>query len=134
MPTIEVISVQNKDGFVFDQNDYSFAIRQENILQSHRGLFSKYLQGFEGKMIHLGDSDFIGENGPPFFAGKLINWDFDSIDHQIILPMWTEGGKDEWNGSDQSDVYKNLEKIIIIMFSKLSEIQFNAPKLDCTFS
>ena len=77
MPTIEIVSVKS-NGLLLDQNDFKVAIIEENKLESHRGLFFNFLINQKGTIIHIGNPDFKDEKEEGYFAGKLVNWDFDS--------------------------------------------------------
>jgi hypothetical protein len=105
MPTIEIISVQNDDQFLLNQKDYPFAIIQEKRIKSHRGLFCEYLNKYQGSIIHIGNPDFIDDYEGFFFAGNLINWEFESKPELLILPSLASG----WNGSDQSRIFQFKE-------------------------
>lgn len=70
MPTIEIISFNRKTPIRINKGEYSFAIKQNSKLKSHRNLFNEYLSNYQGVILHLGNLDLAKE--PFFFAGKLI--------------------------------------------------------------
>jgi hypothetical protein len=77
MPTIEIASI-NSTGLDLKQDDFEVAIIEENKLESHRGLFYDFLLKQNGTIIHIGNPDFKNDKEGGFFAGQIINWDFDS--------------------------------------------------------
>lgn len=80
MPTIEIISLNNNKGLKLNQNDYSFSIIEEiqKSLESHRWKFQKILKKNHGTIIHIGNPNMIDDKNHGFFAGFLIDWDYDS--------------------------------------------------------
>lgn len=76
MPTIEIISI-NSVRLNLNQADFDIAIIEENILESHRGLFYDYLRMQNGVIVHLGNPYFKEYPDSGFFAGQLIDWSFD---------------------------------------------------------
>ncbi len=79
MPTIEIASI-NSTGLDLNQDDYEIAIIEENKLESHRGLFYDFLLKQNGTIIHLGNPDFKTDKDGGYFAGQIIDWDFDDPD------------------------------------------------------
>jgi len=77
MPTIEIISI-NSNGLDLNQDDYDVAIIEKNKLVSHRGLFYDSLLKQQGTIIHIGNPDFKTDKDTGFFAGKIIDWSFES--------------------------------------------------------
>ena len=105
MPTIEVISVDNAGQFSVSQSDYEFAIIQERKLRSHRALFSKYLKGFKGTIIHIGSPEFKDNYQGFFFAGELIDWEFE--EGRVYFPLITDkDAGSQWWGSGQMRRFK----------------------------
>lgn len=88
MPTIEIVAVR-ADELNLDQSDYELALIEENKLESHRGLFYDWLIKQKGVIVHLGNPDFKEDKDNGFFAGKLIDWDFEQAD--IKLPNFIKG-------------------------------------------
>ncbi len=76
MPTIEILSINSKKINLRD-DEFKVALIQESKLISHRGLFTKHLQKYEGVIFHIGNPEFKKEKNPGFYAGKIINWNFD---------------------------------------------------------
>jgi hypothetical protein len=81
MPTIEVASV-NSTGLGLNQGDFEVAIIEENKLESHRGLFYEFLLKQQGTIIHIGNPDLKGAKDNGYFAGGIIDWDFDDPDFE----------------------------------------------------
>ena len=83
MPTIEIVSINSKE-LGLNQIDFDVAIIEEKKLNSHRGLFCDLLRHQEGVIIHIGNPDFKDDKDGFFFAGMIIDWDFEPCD--MILP------------------------------------------------
>ncbi|AHM59133.1 hypothetical protein D770_04330 [Flammeovirgaceae bacterium 311] len=99
MPTIEIASI-NSTGLDLRQEDYDVAIIEENRLESHRGLFNKFLSKQDGSIVHLGNADFKEDKEGGFFGGQLIDWDFESGD--IIIPhIDPDNPADSWGANQQ---------------------------------
>ena len=77
MPTIEIVSV-NSTTLDLNQDDFDIAIIKENKLESHRGLFYDFLLSQKGTIIHIGNPDLKTDKEGGFFAGQIIDWEFDS--------------------------------------------------------
>ena len=77
MPTIEIASI-NSTGLDLKQDDFEVAIIEENKLESHRGLFYDFLLKQNGTIIHIGNPDFKADKEGGFFAGQIVDWDFNS--------------------------------------------------------
>jgi hypothetical protein len=77
MPTIEIASL-NSNGLEINQDDFDIAIIKENRLESHRGLFYDFLSKQNGTIIHIGNPDYKNDKDNGFFAGNLINWEFEA--------------------------------------------------------
>lgn len=76
MPTIEIASI-NSTELDLRQVDFEVAIIEENKLESHRGLFYDFLLKQKGRIIHIGNPDLKADKEGGFFAGQLVDWDFD---------------------------------------------------------
>ncbi|NTS44029.1 hypothetical protein HRG84_24330 [Flavisolibacter sp. BT320] len=76
MPTIEIISI-DAPSLDLIQDTFQVALIEESILTSHRGLFYEYLQCHRGTIVHMGNPDFIEDKKGGFFAGQLIDWNFE---------------------------------------------------------
>lgn len=57
MPTIEIVSLKS-NGLEINQEDFNVAIIEENILESHRGLFYDLLSKQQGTIVHIGNPDY----------------------------------------------------------------------------
>jgi hypothetical protein len=78
MPTIEIISIGNFQGFQVKQENFGLAIREEigEKLISHRFLFQKKIRKLKGTIMHLGNPDMrTWEKDSCFFAGLTIDWE-----------------------------------------------------------
>lgn len=83
MPTIEIVSINSKQ-LNINQFNFKLAIREEHKLESHRGLFYDFLLKNEGTILHLGNPEFVEGSKGGFFAGELINWDYEP--KNIVIP------------------------------------------------
>ncbi len=77
MPTIEIISIDNKK-LGIDQEKFSFAIIEEPELISHRGLYYNFLKKYSGTILHIGNSEFRNNKDGGFWGGDLIDWEYDN--------------------------------------------------------
>ena len=75
MPTIEIASI-NATELRLNQADFDIAIIEENKLESHRGLFYELLKKQSGVIVHIGNPDFKDDKEGGYFAGAIIDWDF----------------------------------------------------------
>lgn len=73
MPTIEIASI-NSLGLGLNQADFDVAIIEENILESHRGLFYNILLEQKGCIVHLGNPDFKKDKEGMYFADAVVDW------------------------------------------------------------
>ncbi|GHE67673.1 hypothetical protein [Roseivirga thermotolerans] len=83
MPTIEIVSINSKQ-LNINQFNFKLAIREEHKLESDRGLFYDFLLKNEGTILHLGNPEFVEGSKGGFFAGELINWDYEP--KNIVIP------------------------------------------------
>jgi hypothetical protein len=122
MPTIEIISINSKK-LGLNQADFEVAIIEENKLRSHRGLFDALLEKQEGVIIHIGNPDMKNNTDGGFFAGKIIDWNFEPSD--LIMPQVdVNGPNDKWATNRQYlfkflDKYKSdIDKLLKIAMNK----------------
>ena len=111
MPTIEIISFNRKSLIRINRKKYSFAIRQNSTLESHRSLFDEYLSKYQGVILHLGNLSLAKESF--FFAGDLIDWKFgetDTVHFPEIKPKMLY--EEQWSGSDQLIRFKFIAEHI----------------------
>jgi len=101
MPTIEIVSI-GADRLGLNQNDFDIAIIEENKLISHRGLFYDFLKKQNGIIVHIGNPEFKGNNNGMFFAGQIIDWDFEP--GFIEIPDFDKGE----TGSNQNFKFRFL--------------------------
>ena len=80
MPTIEIISIDNKK-LGIDQEEFGFAVIEESELISHRGLYYDFLQKYQGAILHIGNPEFKNDKDGGFWGGDLIDWEFDNNDN-----------------------------------------------------
>jgi hypothetical protein len=88
MPTIEIVSVGASE-LKLDQSKYEIALIEESKLESHRGLFYDWLLEQKGVIVHLGNPAFKEDKEGGFFAGQIIDWDFEPA--TIELPRFEKG-------------------------------------------
>jgi len=107
MPTIEIASI-NSTGLGLNQADFEVAIIEENKLLSHRGLFYDLLRKQKGVIVHIGNPDFKDNKEDGFFAGQIIDWDFES--ENIIIPEYNPDDPTYNGGANQQFKFKFLEQ------------------------
>ncbi|MDX2190209.1 MAG: hypothetical protein SFY32_10115 [Bacteroidota bacterium] len=107
MPTIEIASI-NSNGLVLNQSDFDVAIIEENKLESHRGLFYHWLSQQKGVIVHIGNPDFKDYKEGGFFAGAIVDWDFEPGD--IIISEDVEKDPTYNRGANQQFRFKLLEQ------------------------
>lgn len=101
MPSIEIVSLF-ADKLDLKQSDFEIAFIQDEKLIGHRGLFNEFLKNQEGVMIHIGNPDLKNDKNGGFFAGNIINWDFEPS--EIMIPNYENGE----TGSNQQFCFKFL--------------------------
>lgn len=107
MPTIEIASI-NSTELGLDQAKFDVAIIEENKLESHRGLFYDLLRQQNGVIIHIGNPDIKDNKEGGFFAGQVIDWDFEPT--EIYLPEFDENDPTDNRGANQQFKFKFLEQ------------------------
>ncbi len=107
MPTIEIASI-NSTGLDLKQADFDVAIIEEDKLVSHRGLFYDLLKKQNGTIIHIGNPDFKDEKDGGFFAGEIIDWNFEPGD--IIIPEFDTNDPIINTGYNQEFKFKFLSQ------------------------
>ncbi|WP_461638793.1 hypothetical protein [Labilibaculum euxinus] len=119
MPTIEIISIDNKK-LGIDQEEFGFAIIEETELISHRGLYYDFLRKYQGTILHIGNPEFKNDKDGGFWGGDLIDWEFDNNDNFKFQEKY------------KSDFLKLLESAIENSPDKqaffLTDIQANEPE------
>ncbi|RBA28340.1 hypothetical protein [Flavobacterium tibetense] len=105
MPTIEIASF-NSIGLGLNQADFDVAIIEDNKLESHRGLFNELLRQQNGVIVHIGNPDFKDDKEGGFFAGQIIDWDFEP--KEIFFPEFDENDPTENRGANQQFKFKFL--------------------------
>ncbi len=71
MPTIEIVCLGQEEPLEIPE--LSFALRSENKVISHRGLFYEEFKELIGCIYHLGNPDMRDEDDW-FFADQLVDW------------------------------------------------------------
>lgn len=107
MPTIEIASI-NSRGLGLNQADFEVAIIEENKLNSHRGLFYDLLRQQSGVIVHIGNPDLKNDKDGGFFAGQIINWDFEPT--EIHLPEFGNNTLRTNHGANQQFRFKFLDR------------------------
>ncbi|MEZ4910406.1 MAG: hypothetical protein R2774_06060 [Saprospiraceae bacterium] len=106
MPTIEITSM-NSTGLELNQDEFDIAIIEEKKLRSHRGLFYGELKKQKGVIIHIGNPDMKNDKYGGFFAGQIIDWDFEPCD--IEIPQIDPNDPTENWGANQQYLFKFLD-------------------------
>ena len=107
MPTIEIASIDST-GLRLNQSDFDVAIIEENRLESHRGLFYDLLRHQNGSIVHVGNPDFKDNKESGYFAGAIIDWDFEP--RGIPFPKSDENDLTEDSGANQQVKFKFLDQ------------------------
>ena len=107
MPTIEIVSF-NSTELGLNQAEFDVAIIEENRLKSHRGLFYDLLRKQNGVIIHIGNPDFRDDKEGCFFAGQIIDWEFEPS--EIFIPEYCENEPTNNHGANQQFQFKFLEE------------------------
>jgi len=106
MPTVEIASLSSK-GLGLRQDDFALAILEENRLKSHRQRFYKLLQKEYGTIVHVGNPYFREKKKDIFFAGEIIDWEFEPVE-MLYLPILTGVNADFEGGANQQVRFKFL--------------------------
>ena len=109
MPTIEIVSILSTE-LQIKEEDFDISIIEENKLKSHRGLFNEFLMQQTGIILHIGDPDFKIDKEGGFFAGMLIDWNFES--KEIFFPMFDENDPDCEDGANQQYKFKLIDNVL----------------------
>lgn len=107
MPTIEIASI-NATGLGLIQADYNVAIIEENTLKSHRGLFYDLLRQQNGVIIHIGNPDCKYDKDGGYFAGAIVDWDFEPA--EIFIPEFDQNDLTDNRGANQQFMFRFLEQ------------------------
>ena len=107
MPTLEIASLDSK-GLGLNQEDFDVAIIEENRLESHRGLFYDFLRQQNGVIIHIGNPDLKIDKEGGFFAGEIIDWNFEPTENS--LPNFDENELTDNDGANQQLKFKFLDQ------------------------
>lgn len=107
MPTIEIASI-NSSGLGLNQADFGVAIIEDNKLESHRGLFYDLLRQQSGVIVHIGNPDLKNDKDGGFFAGQIINWNFEPT--AIYLPELDNNATTFNQGANQQFKFKFLDQ------------------------
>lgn len=142
MPTIEIASLKST-GLEINQDDFDIAIIEENILESHRGLFHDFLSKQKGIIIHIGNPDFKNDKEGGFYAGAIINWEFEYPDFEEKQKELLVNEENHWANQDfifqfKVDYKSEIEKLMSIAINKspkqkicfLTDYQFGPEKAE----
>ena len=124
MPTIEIASF-NSIRLGLNQADFDVAIIEENKLESHRGLFYDLLRQQNGVIVHIGNPDFKDDKEGGFFAGQIIDWDFEPT--EIFFPEFDENDPTDNRGANQQFKFKFLDQYKIDIDKLLKIALDNSP-------
>lgn len=107
MPTIEIASINATD-LGLRQADFDVAVIEEAELISHRGLFYDLLRQQKGAIIHIGNPDSKDDKEGGFFAGEILNWQFEPGD--IIISEAASGEQIDNIGANQQFQFQFLDQ------------------------
>ena len=108
MPVIEIASV-NSPGLNLRQEDFEVTIIESNELRSHRHLFNDFFKNQCGTIIHVGNPDFCKEKGDLFYAGQLIDWDFEPVE-VVYFPYCEHDSDGDKGGGNQQVRFRFLDR------------------------
>ncbi|CAM3910265.1 hypothetical protein FLBR109950_08035 [Flavobacterium branchiophilum] len=115
----------NSTGLGLNQYEFDIAFIEEKKLRSHRGLFYAELKKQRGVIIHIGNPDMKNDKDGGFFAGQIIDWDFEPCD--IEIPQIDPNDPtDNW-GANQQYLFKFLDKYKIDIDKILKIALDNSP-------
>ncbi len=123
MPTIEIVSYDST-GLGLSQADFDIAIIEENKLESHRGLFYDLLRQENGVIVHIGNPDFKDDKKGGFFAGEIIEWEFEP--NEIFHSKYETSRADD-HGANQQSKFKFLDQYKIDIDRLLKIALKNSP-------
>jgi len=135
MPTIEIASIDSKE-LGLNQADFEVAIIEESKLKSHRGLFFDFLKKQNGAIVHIGNPNFKDNYEGFFFAGQIVDWDFDSCDTIYIPEYGDSGANQQLMFKFLNQFTQDIDKLLKISLEKspakkiyfLSDYQFGPEK------
>lgn len=107
MPTIEIASI-NSTELGIRQADFNVAVIEDAELISHRSLFYDILREQIGTIIHIGNPDLKDDKENGFFAGQVLDWDFEPGD--IIVPITIPGDPTAVGGANQQFQFQFLDQ------------------------
>ncbi len=82
MPSLEIICLEQETPSQF--SDLPFALRSENTLIPHRGLFWEDFKLHRGCIYHLGNPDMRFTDDYGFFAGQLMDWNTENLSLKFL--------------------------------------------------
>lgn len=126
MPTIEIVSL-NSDKLPINQAEFDIAIIEEEKLKGHRGMFDSFLSDKKGIMLHLGNPSFKSDKDGGFFAGMIIDWEFESND--IAIPHFEL----EETGANQDFDFKFLLNYQIEVATLIEKAVNSSPNREAYF-
>jgi hypothetical protein len=108
MPTLEIASLKSV-GLELKQDDFAVSILTNDKLQTHRRTFRRFLQKRKGSLIHVGNPEIKADSRNIFFAGNIIDWDFDPVE-VLYLPIFGQRKGVKRAGANQLIRYKFLSQ------------------------
>ena len=126
MPTIELVSIDCS--IIPELPKYpNFSYMMEPTLESHRDLFQSVFNSLSGIIIHLGNKELEEREHGFWFAGMLMDWDYDEA--LVFSPEVFQ------------DVIALMQKLIVLSpqqrITSSSDYQFGGLRQECgevTFS
>ena len=118
MPSIEIVCI-GVEKIGLNQDDFEIAIIEENQLIGHRGLFNDIFKNQNGVMIHIGNPNLKNDKDYFFYAGQIIDWDFEP--GEIAIPDMDKeetGANQQFRFQFKIDYQIEIGKIIEIALRK----------------
>ena len=131
MPTVEIASLNSK-GLDLRQEDFAVAILEENLLKSHRPRFFDLLQKEKGTIVHIGNPEFKDAERNIFFAGEIIDWEFEPVE-MLYVPILTGINADFEGGANQQFRFKFLSQFRSDIEKLLRTAMDKSPIKKCYF-
>lgn len=145
MPTIEIVSLKTT-GLEINQDNFNLAVIEESVLKSHRGLFFDFLSEQQGIIIHIGNPDLKYNLDGGFFAGNIINWEFEDPNYEEKKKNLVISAENNWANQDFLFQFENkfkneIKKLMQIAINKspihkiyfLTDYQFGPEKAEFKF-
>jgi hypothetical protein len=108
MPNIHIASVYSP-GINLRQEDFDVAIIEDHNLKSERSHFNEFWNSRNGTMIHIGNPDLREIKDNFFFAGEIIDWEFEPVD-MLYFPSFDEEYTTCEGGANQQVRFQFLDQ------------------------